>query len=216
MRVRCDEDPGSVPLGSSSSSLPVTGQAEETCAAGPDDWSLAGRAFAGDRAALHALYQRHGDFVFRAALRHLGDEDEARDVVQDVFAGLFGRARAYTAQGRFTTLLWRVVANRCLNERARPHRRDRARGIADEEEALAAPAAAEEQPDRQLERRQTREAVRAAILSLPERQRLALVLSRYEGLSYEEIAQALSCSVSSVESLLFRARQNLLPKLVPD
>jgi RNA polymerase sigma-70 factor (ECF subfamily) len=73
----------------------------------------------------------------------------------------------------------------------------------------------ERSPERLLERKRSAARVRAAILSLPERQRLAVVLSRFEGMSYEEISQALSCSVSSVESLLFRARQNLLRRLEP-
>ncbi|HEY3447541.1 MAG TPA: sigma-70 family RNA polymerase sigma factor [Myxococcales bacterium] len=168
------------------------------------------RAAAGDRAAWRDLYARYRDFAFRAALRFTGNEADARDVTQDVFVALFSRAREFQPQGKLTTYLWRVVANRCLNERARA--RARLEDPADER-LLALPAPAEQAPDQEAERRQTQDAVRQAILALPERQRLAVVLHRFEGLSYEGIADALDCSVSSVESLLFRARANLAKSL---
>ena len=168
------------------------------------------RAAEGDRTAWRELYERHRDFVFRAAHRLTGSEAEARDLTQDVFVALFTRARAFKLQGKFTTYLWRVVANRFLNERAKA--RQRLEDPADER-LLQLPGPAELAPDRQLEKRELQEKVRGAILQLPERQRLAVVLHRFEGLAYEGIAEALGCSVSSVESLLFRARQSLAKSL---
>jgi len=171
-----------------------------------DEAALVARATKGDRAAWRVLYLRHKDFVYRVALRFLGDEAEARDVSQDVFVQVFATASRYRPAGKFTTYLWRVTANRCLNERARAHHRLRA--DADEPAANAEPDEAGTPEDR-LARAQTDAAVRAAIAALPERQRLAVILSRFEGLSYAEIASALETSVPSVESLLFRARQRL-------
>jgi len=168
------------------------------------------RAAAGDRGAWRELYEAHRDFVFRTALRFTGNADAARDVAQDVFVALFTSGRGFDPKGKFTTYLWRVVANRCLNERARS--RQRLEDPADER-TLQLPGPAEQAPDRQLERREVQDKVRGAILALPERQRLAVVLRRFEGLSYEGIAEALECSVSSVESLLFRARENLARSL---
>lgn len=165
----------------------------------------------GETSARHALYERYREFVFRAAFRFTGNEADARDIAQDVFVALFTRAAAFSPQGKFTTYLWRVVANRCLNERAKRQLRLE---VPDSEAALnALPELPERAPDRLLEQRQVQERVRRAIVALPERQRLAVVLSRFEGLSYEEIAAALDCSVSSVESLLFRARQGLAKSL---
>ncbi|MBI5549678.1 MAG: sigma-70 family RNA polymerase sigma factor [Deltaproteobacteria bacterium] len=172
------------------------------------------RVAQGDLLAWRTLYERQRDYVFRAALRFMGNEADARDVVQDVFVSLFSRAGSFRTSGKLTTYLWRVVANRCLNERARA--RNRAEAPASGVAGLESVAAPEERaPDRQLEHREVREQVQRAILALPERQRLAVILSRYEGLSYEEIASALECSVSSVESLLFRARQGLAKALSP-
>jgi RNA polymerase sigma-70 factor (ECF subfamily) len=171
--------------------------------------ALVQRAIGGDRAAWRALYLEHVDFVFRVAVRFLGDEGEARDVAQDVFVQVFTRVSAYRPAGRFRTYLYRVVANRCLNERAQARQRRRARGPDGDDETLAAIPDRAESPEEQLARAQEARTVRAAIARLPERQRLAVILSRFEGLSYEEIAAALEASVSSVESLLFRARQAL-------
>jgi RNA polymerase sigma-70 factor (ECF subfamily) len=168
-------------------------------------------ASTGDRDAWRELYGRYREFAFRAAFRFLGSEAEARDVAQDVFVSLFSKARDFRPEGKFSTYLWRVVANRCLNERARARNRVDSSGA--QAEAERVPESSERAPDSELERRQLQQRVQRAILELPERQRMAVVLSRYEGLSYEEIALALECSISSVESLLFRARQNLARSL---
>jgi RNA polymerase sigma-70 factor (ECF subfamily) len=173
---------------------------------------LAERAAAGDRAALRDLYLMHREAAHRVAFRYLGDEAEARDVVQDVFVTLLADPAVFTPKARFSTWLWRVVVNRCLNRRARAAFRDAARDAG--EEALLAvrddPARA---PDAALLRAEEEARVRSAIDALPDRQRMAVLLSRFEGLSYEEIAAALDTSVSSVESLLFRARRTLAAAL---
>ncbi len=172
------------------------------------------RAVAGERAAWQELYERHVEFVFRVAVRFLGDEAEARDVAHDVFVSVFARISTYQPAGRFRTYLYRVVANHCLNERARfRHRRTE---MGRDEDALAAVPDGSASPEEDLSREQEASRVRQAIARLPERQRLAVILSRFEELSYEEIAAALETSVSSVESLLFRARRALVKDLGDD
>lgn len=168
------------------------------------------RAGRGDRAAWHALYVAHRDFVHALALRFLGDEAGARDATQDVFVSLFARASAYRPTAGLAAYLRRVTVNRCLDERARARIRRRAEAPAPALEEVPSRAPG---PEALLEREETGAAVRAAVAALPGRQRMAVVLSRFEGLSYEEIAEALDCSVSSVESLLFRARQKLAREL---
>jgi RNA polymerase sigma factor (sigma-70 family) len=170
------------------------------------DADLVARALGGDRAAWRALYIAHKDFVFRVALRYLGDEAEARDVTQDVFVRILASPGAYRPTASFRTWLYRAVANRCLNERARARNRRESFDAAD---ALGGAPDAGATPEERLSRAQEQARVRDAIARLPDRQRLAVVLSRFEGLSYEEIAEALGATVSSVESLLFRARENL-------
>lgn len=179
-----------------------------------DDGELIARAGAGDRAAWRALYLRHRDFVHRVAFRFMGNEADARDVTQDTFIAVFRNASSYRESGKFTTYLWRTVANRCLTEKARAWHRLRDDHAADDEaRGLLSLPDERPTPEEALDASRSQARVQAAIASLPERQRLALVLARYEGLSYEDIAETLSCSVSSVESLLFRARQSLLARL---
>jgi RNA polymerase sigma-70 factor (ECF subfamily) len=173
---------------------------------------LAERAAAGDRGALRDLYLLHRDAAQRLAFRYLGDEAEARDVVQDVFVTLLSQPAAFAPTARFSTWLWRVVVNRCLNRREKAGFRGdrREAGAAALESLQADPARA---PEAALLRAEEEARVRAAIEALPERQRMAVLLSRFEGRSYEEIADALETSVSSVESLLFRARRALAAAL---
>ncbi len=170
------------------------------------DGDLMARAGEGDRSAWQTLYVRHRDRVFRTALRFLADEPAARDVAQDVFVSVFAHARSYRFTASFVSYLRRVTVNRCINARASAHA---ARRDPSGEEALRAAVGHDPGPEARLEQRETAEAVRAAVAALPPRQRMAVILSRFEGLSYEEIAAALECSISSVESLLFRARQTL-------
>jgi RNA polymerase sigma-70 factor, ECF subfamily len=170
------------------------------------DAVLMARAAEGDRVAWHTLFVRHRDTVFRTALRFLADEAAARDVAQDVFVSLLGHAKSYRPTGRFLSYLRRVTVNRCINARASAHE---ARREGSSEAALLEIAHPDPNPEARLEQLETAATVRAAVAALPPRQRMAVILSRFEGLSYEEIAAALDCSVSSVESLLFRARQTL-------
>jgi RNA polymerase sigma-70 factor, ECF subfamily len=160
----------------------------------------------GDRAAWQAVYIRHRERVFRIAHRFLGEEAGARDVTQEVFVSLFARAKSYRPTASFQSYLRRVTVNRCINARASAHRAHR---LEASEVTLSELADRAPDPAARLERHEAEKAVRSAIAALPERQRMAVILSRWEELSYEEIAAALDCSISSVESLLFRARQAL-------
>jgi RNA polymerase sigma-70 factor (ECF subfamily) len=173
---------------------------------GDADDELMVRAGAGDRSAGHALYVRHRDAVHALAHRYMGDDAAARDVAQDVFISILQSAARYRPAGSFLAYLRRVTVHRCINARAAGFE---ARRAPDGEDALLAIPDPRPDPEAGLVRSETGAAVRAALDELPARQRMAVVLSRFEELSYQEIAAALGCSVSSVESLLFRARQAL-------
>lgn len=173
-----------------------------------DDATIMRSLARGDRQALRILYERHAELVFRTAYRFTLDEEEARDITQSVFVTLTESARSYEPKAKLTTWLYRVVVNRCLNHRSAASSRLRATGdVQDRLDQVSAPK--EAQPDRLVDQSRQAQRLRAALLRLPERQRIALALKLYEEMSYEEIAQALGCSKSSVESLLFRARRSL-------
>ncbi len=186
--------------------------------AGADpDAEVLSRVAAGDTAAFEALVRRHQDRLMGVCQRLLGDREEARDAAQEVFLKAFRKAGSYRPRGRVSTWLYRIAVNHCLN---RLRRRKVVRflplgalGGADDEASLPPdrtdPADPAPDPEAVLEARRRWAATRCAIDRLPEGQRAVLVLARFEGLSYREIAEVLGITVGAVESRLFRAMRKL-------
>ena len=186
----------------------------------PPDEELVRRVAEGSRDALRLLVERHGARVHRLAARLLGNPDEARDAARDVFVSVFHHAASCRPDARVTPWLHRVAVNRCLTElESRGTRRELLAGLAGGAGNLPAehggPAAdpSTDPPDDQLERRERLRSLEAALMALPARQRTAVVLHRFEGLGYADIAAAMGCSVGSVDSLLSRARAALVDAL---
>jgi RNA polymerase sigma-70 factor (ECF subfamily) len=184
------------------------------------DEQLVRRVAQGERDALRVLVDRHGARVRRLATRVLGHPADAEDVTQEVFVAVYRAAGSFEPVAKFTTWLYRVTVNRCLDELA--SRRVRRRVLAELVEPSAGLPAERGGPavdpssdpaDRQLERRERLQHLEIALQSLPPRQRAAVVLQRLEGLGYAEIAEALGCSTGSVESLLSRAKAALADRL---
>lgn len=171
----------------------------------------------GDESAFAKLVDRHRERVFRLACRYLGDQNAAEDLAQESFVRVYRAKNTWRPEARFSTWLYRVTANACLNElRARKVRRgvESVAPAGPGGEAALDPADGRgEAPADALVRKETAERVREAVARLPDDQRLAVVLSKYEGLSYRELADALSRSVPAVKSLLVRARENLRREL---
>jgi RNA polymerase sigma-70 factor (ECF subfamily) len=161
---------------------------------------------AGDRQAYHVLVERHGRRVLAMARRMTGNLAEAEDVAQDAFLRVWQHAADWRDKGaKFTTWLYRVVMNLCLDRRRRaPMARLEAAGDPADERPNAEAAVAAWQRDR---------VVADALATLPDRQRAALVLSYYEGLSNAAAAVVLAISVTALESLLVRARRSLRAEL---
>jgi RNA polymerase sigma-70 factor (ECF subfamily) len=172
-----------------------------------DDKCLMSDLAADDRQALRVLYERHAEFVYRIAYRFVGNEEDARDITQSVFVTIMQSAHRYKPEAKLTTWIYRIVVNRCINHRATASRR--LRSFLTDRNFEDIPASHENRPDRIVDRAEQRARLQVAIQKLPERQRMALILSRFEGQSYEDIADLLGCSKKSVESLLVRARKSL-------
>ncbi|MFQ5845705.1 MAG: RNA polymerase sigma factor [Planctomycetota bacterium] len=175
---------------------------------------------AGDESAFSALLQRHRDAVVSLTYRYLGNREDAEDLAQEIFLKIYRARSRYRPEAKFTTWLYRISVNACLNEvRNRRNRPTfRAASLHPSDDGDAAPAledARSESPAAAVERTELRRQVRGAVDSLPERQRLALLLNKFHGLSYEELAQALDLSLQAVKSLLTRARQNLRRRIEP-
>jgi len=172
----------------------------------------------GDREAFRELFDAHKDRVWSVALHFIGDETSARDISQQVFLKLFTVIGQFRHDANFTTWLYRLVVNACLDERRR-----RSRFISfdffkagDDEDGFDVMdwkiAQLSQQEDRytQLE---ISAAVKAAVKELKPKLRIAILLKYFEGLSYEEMARALGCSMGTVASRLNRGHKELARKL---
>jgi RNA polymerase sigma-70 factor (ECF subfamily) len=169
-------------------------------------------AFAnGQEEAFVELYRRHRDRIVSFTRRMLGDQAQAEEAAQDVFLKLYRTRANYEPRSRFSTFLYRIAANHCLNLRARVERKliERDRAVED------APGPQHANQHERMEQSQLREALEAALAKLPERQRAALLLVHYEGLSYRETAESIEVSEAAVKSLIHRARTALASELGP-
>src|SRR5256714_5787411 len=179
-----------------------------------EDMRLMGLAGTGDMAAFEALVERHQRLVVGTVGRMLGTNSDAEDIAQQVFVRVWKNAKRYEPRAKFTTWLLKITRNLVFNELRRRSRHPQVplQSESDEEERPLKDEQAVA-PDASLLEHELQQAVDAAIANLPQTQRMAMVLRRYEELSYEEIAEALDQSVSAVKSLLFRARTELRANL---
>ncbi len=167
-----------------------------------------------DTSALRELMRRHEARVRRLACRFAGSDAAAADLVQEVFFKVYTSAGSYRPKARFTTWLYRITANHCLNY-IRSSKKNPLQQLADplEEAGPKAPVATAGTQLSDLEKKERALLVRQAVDSLPERQRMAILLLRFEGMTYREAAQALSCSVSALEALVYRGFETLKKRL---
>ena len=169
---------------------------------------------AGETAAFEELVERHQRLVVGTVARMLGNNSEVEDLAQQVFVRVWKSAKRYVPRAKFTTWLLKITRNLVFNELRRRSRHAQLPLQAeseDEERPLRDERAVA--PDASLLEKELQSAIEAAITQLPETQRMAVVLRRYDELSYEEIAQVLEQSVPAVKSLLFRARTELRTRL---
>jgi RNA polymerase sigma-70 factor (ECF subfamily) len=179
----------------------------------------------GDREAFRELFDVHKDRVWTIALRFTGDENAARDVTQQVFLKLFTNIAGFRHESNFKTWLYRLVANECMDE-FRKNRRliplDFLKGgrpaFSDERDEDCGEVELKDwrqEPlqEEQLSRLETSDAVLAALMQLKPKLRMAIVLKYFEDLSYEQMAEALGCSMGTVASRLNRGHKALAQKL---
>jgi len=177
------------------------------------DSELMLRFQAGEEACFEELVERHKQRVFRTAYRFLGVRQDAEDIAQEVFLRVYRARDTYEPRARFTTWLYAICRNTCF-KRLRKQSGSPV-SLSDEvelEDGSAPRQLADARAPSPLEsalRDERAALVKQAIEALPTSQRMALVLCKYEGLSYAEIAEAIGRSEKAVKSLLHRARQNL-------
>lgn len=174
------------------------------------------RVATGDTSAFRELVEKHQDRVIGTIAKMLGDGRDAEDLAQHVFLRVWNSAARYEPRAKFTTWLYTITRNLVFNE---IRRRERSRSdsldarIENTGDVFVDQSTA--RADEAVLREELEAAIQFAMDALSPTQRMAIVLRRYEDLSYEEIAVVMELSVSSVKSLLFRARNELKERLAP-
>lgn len=168
----------------------------------------------GDTSAFEQLIERHQALVAGTVARMLGSNSDVEDIAQQVFIRVWKSASRYVPRAKFTTWLLKITRNLVFNELRRSKRHAHV-PLQSEPGAEQIPLKDETNPapDASLLETELQRAIEEAIMQLPESQRMALVLRRYEQLSYEQIAEVLDLSVPAVKSVLFRARTELRTRL---
>jgi len=214
--VHADEpapDSAERPREAPAESAPDAGGAFAAAAADPDV-ALMLRCQSGEEAAFQDLFRKFSPRVLQFARRFVGSEARAEEVTQDVFVQVFRFRHRYRPQSRFSTWLYTIATNLCLNEVRRPERHLRVdlwnrRDGEERPEGPPLPDPAAVTPEEGAAARQLGQRLEALVAELPPKQRAALLLSRVDGLAYRDVAEALGSTEGAVKALLFRATQTL-------
>ena len=179
------------------------------------DEALMARIARSNGRAFEILVRRHQRRILNLIYRSIGDRIQAEDVAQEVFLRVWRAAEDYKPKAKFTTWVYRITVNLCLDVLKESHRRKPfadlyavAENHSGNDEVLNGCESAPS-PEELLIDAEESDRIVAALQALPTNQRLAVVLSKFDGLSYHEISRILGCSESAVESLLVRAKKTL-------
>lgn len=196
--------PGNVPL---------------TAPASDPDVQLMLRVRDGDEGAFRELFEKYSRAIVNFANHFVGSRPRAEELAQDVFMQIYKAAPRYEPNAKFTTWLYRIATNACLNEVRRPERRYRTRPLehptedSSERAEIALPDPRAVRGEDVTIGRELHDKIHHVLDELPANQRAALVLSRVEGMSYRDVAEALDCTESAVKSLVFRATATMRKEL---
>jgi RNA polymerase sigma-70 factor, ECF subfamily len=176
------------------------------------------RVAAGDEASFNYLVGKYHRPMIHFLFRMVHNQSVAEELAQEVFLRVYRARDSYRAEARFTTWLYRIATNLAVNN-ARDTRHERAAQTvyldAPDEETGTTPDLADDEPsvEQRLLRDERMAAIRSHVMALPERQRMAVLMHKYQGMDYRQIGDVLKLSESATKSLLFRAYQTLRDKL---
>jgi RNA polymerase sigma-70 factor (ECF subfamily) len=166
-----------------------------------------------DIAHFETVFSEYHTKVFRTAMGFVHSKEDAEDLTQEVFIRAYRSRNSFRGDAGISTWLYRITVNLALNHIGREKRRTVFRPASDSLDDYANRDGGEKTPHKLLESSELRENIRRAIDSLPDKQRTAFVLSKYEELPGREIAEVMKTSEGAVEQLLQRAKGNLQKKL---
>ena len=222
-------DPGGVPEDMATLVLdkPALGRSRARQAAiaatdyGADESSDAAvmlRVAAGDEAGFNFLVQKHYRAIIHFLFRMVHNQAVAEEMAQEVFLRVYRSRESYRAEAKFTTWLYRIATNLAVNH-ARDTRYERSAQTVyldqPDEESGTTPDVADDDPnaEQNMLRDERMAAIRQHVMALPDRQRMAVLMHKYQGMDYRQIGEVLKLSESATKSLLFRAYQTLRDKL---
>jgi RNA polymerase sigma-70 factor, ECF subfamily len=176
------------------------------------------RVAAGDESSFNFLVEKYHRPMIHFLFRMVRNQAVAEELAQEVFLRVYRARDSYRAEARFTTWLYRIATNLAVNY-ARDTRHERSAQTvyldAPDEETGTTPDLADDEPsaEQRMLREERMAAIRSHVMTLPERQRMAVLMHKYQGMDYRQIGEVLKLSESATKSLLFRAYQTLREKL---
>lgn len=182
------------------------------------DLELVQRVQAGDKKSFDVLVLKYQHKVINLVMRYMHDPDTAQDVAQEAFIKAYRGLKNFRGESAFYTWLYRIAINTAKNHLVSQGRRAPTNDIdADEAEQFEGESALKEYgtPENEMLRDEIQSMVSNAIDALPDDLRTAIVLRELEGMSYEEIAEAMDCPIGTVRSRIFRARESIDKVLQP-
>jgi RNA polymerase sigma-70 factor (ECF subfamily) len=165
---------------------------------------------AGDISPASEIYDRYSGRIYNFALRFLKNSEAAEDATQEVFVKMIRHASQFQGDAKLSTWLFSITANWCRDFLRKADNKSKE----SDDVLVTLPAPADQSPDRNLEQRENEVRIQRALKALTPEQREAILLSRYQGLSYAEIAQISGCSEGAVKTRVFRAMETLKKALV--
>ena len=180
-----------------------------------DDEFLIKRFVSNDESAFEELFRRYEQKIFNLVYRYIGPYPETEELTQDVFVKVYKSAQTFKGKSKFSTWIYRIAVNTCLNYKKKKRLVMESLDKSGNQLVKELVAPDSTTPEEQFTRARKMAIIQQALDSLLPNQKIAFILSKYDGFSYAEIGEIMNVSISSVESLLFRAKQQLKKELTP-
>ena len=171
----------------------------------------------GDQETFRLVVERYQRFILNACFKFVNNKETAEDLTQEVFLEVFRSIGLFRADSKLSTWIYRIAISKSLDYMKAQKRKKRFAALksifGEDDISEQIPSSEDYNPGKQLENKDRVKILSLALETLPENQRIAFTLSKYDEISYKEIAEILGVSLSSVESLIHRAKANLKKKL---